>query len=108
MSQALKGYRELAPGGTIRRSEAGHPKTGSWRTEGKPVVDATKCVNCLLCWVNCPDSAIVIDGASFVGFDYDYCKGCALCVEVCPTNAIELADEHLEVSGYGRVQEERV
>jgi len=50
-------------------------------------------VNCLLCWLYCPDSAIVLDGATFAGIDYDYCKGCALCVEVCPVSALAMEPE---------------
>ena len=42
------------------------------------------CVNCLLCWLYCPDSAILLDGETFTGFDLDLCKGCAICAEVCP------------------------
>ena len=41
-------------------------------------------MNCLLCWLYCPDSAIALDGETFTGFDLDYCKGCGICAEVCP------------------------
>jgi 2-oxoacid:acceptor oxidoreductase delta subunit (pyruvate/2-ketoisovalerate family) len=47
-------------------------------------------VNCLLCWLYCPDSAVRIDDGAFLGFDDDYCKGCELCAAVCPTGAIEM------------------
>jgi len=50
-------------------------------------------VNCLLCWLYCPDSAIVLDGTTFAGIDYDFCKGCALCVEVCPVEALSMEPE---------------
>ena len=45
------------------------------------------------CWFYCPDSAIVLDGETFTGFDLDYCKGCAICAEVCPVGAIEMVAE---------------
>ena len=59
----------------------------------QPQVDLSKCVNCLLCWLYCPDSAISLDGATFTGFDLRYCKGCELCAEVCPTGAIAMVEE---------------
>jgi 2-oxoacid:acceptor oxidoreductase delta subunit (pyruvate/2-ketoisovalerate family) len=86
----LSAWRELAPGGAVRPRDARQPRTGSWRTGERPEVDLSKCVNCLLCWLYCPDSAIRLDGTTFVGFDYDYCKGCELCAVACPTGAIEM------------------
>jgi pyruvate ferredoxin oxidoreductase delta subunit len=46
-----------------------------------------------LCWVYCPDSAIVLEGETFTGFDLDFCKGCAICAEVCPVAAIRMVPE---------------
>lgn len=105
MSPRLKRYGELATGGVLPLSHASRPETGGWRTEGKPVVRLDKCVDCLLCWVNCPDSAVLLTGTDFFGFDYDYCKGCALCVEICPVKAIELIAEGVTVPDYGRLEE---
>jgi 2-oxoacid:acceptor oxidoreductase delta subunit (pyruvate/2-ketoisovalerate family) len=68
-------------------------RTGGWRTGVRPEVDVAKCVDCLLCWLYCPDSAIVLDGEVFSGFDYDVCKGCELCAEVCPEDAIVMVAE---------------
>jgi len=68
-------------------------KTGGWRTGVKPEVDLSRCIDCLLCWLYCPDSAIELDGTAFAGFDYDTCKGCEICAEVCPENAIEMVAE---------------
>jgi 2-oxoacid:acceptor oxidoreductase delta subunit (pyruvate/2-ketoisovalerate family) len=56
----------------------------------KPAVDLERCVNCLLCWLYCPDSAVQLDGTTFVGFDYDVCKGCEICSVVCPVDAIAM------------------
>jgi 2-oxoacid:acceptor oxidoreductase delta subunit (pyruvate/2-ketoisovalerate family) len=47
-------------------------------------------VDCLLCWLYCPDSAVELDGTAFAGFDLDVCKGCEICAEMCPTGAIEM------------------
>jgi 2-oxoacid:acceptor oxidoreductase delta subunit (pyruvate/2-ketoisovalerate family) len=69
------------------------PRTGGWRTGVKPEIDLSKCIDCLLCWLWCPDSAVRLDGTAFAGFDYDTCKGCELCATVCPQNAIEMVAE---------------
>lgn len=98
-----RSYRELLPGATILAAEAPRLRTGGWRSGLKPQVDLARCVNCLLCWVYCPDDAIVLEGANFVGFDYDLCKGCELCVEACPTEAIGMVDEATPLPRYGRV-----
>ena len=58
-------------------------KTGTWRTL-RPVHDMDNCTNCLLCWVYCPDSAIIVKDGHWVAFDYDHCKGCGICASVCP------------------------
>ena len=89
----LKPWLELAPGGAARPDEAPRPRTGGWRTGAKPAVDLSRCVNCLLCWLYCPDSAVVLDGETFTGFDLDYCKGCGICAEVCPVDAIAMVSE---------------
>lgn len=86
----LKRWSDLRAGGTVLPAEAVQPRTGGWRTGLKPEVDLSACVNCLLCWLYCPDSAIRLDDATFVGFDDDYCKGCELCAAVCPTGAIRM------------------
>jgi 2-oxoacid:acceptor oxidoreductase delta subunit (pyruvate/2-ketoisovalerate family) len=88
----LKRWQELPAGGVTAPSESEQPTTGDWRTAGRPVPDYSACVNCLLCWLYCPDSAILLDGEIFSGIDYDYCKGCELCVAVCPTAALSMEE----------------
>ena len=89
----LKDWRSLEPGGTVVPGSAPQPRTGGWRTGVKPSVELGKCVDCLLCWLHCPDSAVLLDGSGFGGFDYDHCKGCEICAEVCPTGAIAMVPE---------------
>jgi len=67
-------------------------KTGTWR-DYRPVVKEDKCVKCLLCWLYCPEDAILRREDDMVYVDYDYCKGCGICAEVCPVNAIEMVPE---------------
>jgi len=89
----LTNWEQLAAGGVVVPDEAARPRTGSWRTGVKPEADLSKCVNCLLCWLYCPDSAISLDDAVFTGFDLRYCKGCELCSVVCPTGAVTMVEE---------------
>ncbi len=80
----LKGWRDLHIGGIIvggATSEAFH--TGEWRVQ-RPVVELDKCINCLFCWVYCPDDAVIVEDGKMKGFDYDHCKGCGICAEECP------------------------
>jgi pyruvate ferredoxin oxidoreductase delta subunit len=69
-------------------------KTGDWRSQ-RPIWDAEKCIQCLFCWITCPDSAIKVENEKVTGIDYDYCKGCGICAEVCPprASAIEMVRE---------------
>jgi 2-oxoacid:acceptor oxidoreductase delta subunit (pyruvate/2-ketoisovalerate family) len=89
----LKDWRSLAPGGAVVAAYAPRTRTGGWRTGVRPSVEVASCVNCLLCWLHCPDSAVVLDGTDFAGFDLDYCKGCEICAAVCPVDAIVMIAE---------------
>ena len=88
-----KGWKEIPKGGLIL--EAGNSEkyeTGSWRSL-RPVRDESKCTNCLICWVYCPDSSIVVKDGKIKEIDYDHCKGCGICAAECPVNAIKMKDE---------------
>jgi 2-oxoacid:acceptor oxidoreductase delta subunit (pyruvate/2-ketoisovalerate family) len=89
----LRPSEELLPGGVVRRVEEDRIRTGGWRTGVRPEVELDRCVDCLLCWLYCPDSAIVLEGTHFAGFDLEVCKGCELCSVVCPTGAIAMVAE---------------
>lgn len=58
-------------------------KTGSWRAF-KPVWIEENCIQCLFCWLYCPDMSIKVADGKMIGFDYDYCKGCGVCARECP------------------------
>jgi 2-oxoacid:acceptor oxidoreductase delta subunit (pyruvate/2-ketoisovalerate family) len=89
----LKDWHELPVGGVVERDEELRPRTGNYRTGLRPEADLATCVDCLLCWLYCPDSAIVLEDSHFRGFDLDVCKGCEICSEVCPTGAIAMVAE---------------
>ncbi|HOK22831.1 MAG TPA: 4Fe-4S binding protein [Candidatus Hydrothermia bacterium] len=97
----LKGWKELPEGCYIPNVPTSPDlKTGSWRAS-RPIWDAGKCTNCLLCWLYCPDNAIIlkeVNGNPKVsGINYDYCKGCGICDDVCPpkVDAIYMKKEEL-------------
>lgn len=84
---AFKSWTELQEGGIIPEPSTSLVyRTGSWRLE-RPIFDPQKCVQCLMCWLVCPDSAIVLENGKVVGIDYDHCKGCGLCSLQCPPKA---------------------
>jgi pyruvate ferredoxin oxidoreductase delta subunit len=62
-----------------------------WRTF-RPVIDHEKCVNCLRCFLVCPDGAIDKSEEKLT-IDYDFCKGCGICAVECKFNAIEMVKE---------------
>ncbi len=63
-----------------------------WRSQ-KPVIDQSKCIKCLICWVYCPEPAIYKTPSGLVEINYDYCKGCGICAEECPRKAITMVSE---------------
>jgi len=72
--EAKPGWKSIPIGGILLEpGSALSYKTGAWRAF-RPVVDQSKCINCLLCWIFCPDAAI-IRKEKFVDVNYDYCKG---------------------------------
>ncbi len=66
--------------------------TGGWRFM-RPVYDSEKCTDCMMCWVACPDSSVLVKDGAMVGIDFDHCKGCGLCVKECRFKALEFITE---------------
>ena len=90
---------ELPAGGLLEAGTAEQFKTGPWRSQ-RPVWNKDKCINCLTCWIYCPDAAIKIapdekNNMVIVGIDYDHCKGCGICSRECPPkiSAIKMEEE---------------
>ncbi len=80
----LKGWKEVEPGAVIKEPGSARKfKTGSWRSL-KPRWIPENCINCLLCWIYCPDMAVKVKDGKREDFDYDYCKGCGICALECP------------------------
>ena len=93
MPSELRTWQELPVAGVVEPRADLRPRTGTYRTGVRPAVERARCVDCLLCWIYCPDSAVLLDGAAFGSIDLDHCKGCEICAEVCPTGAIEMVAE---------------
>lgn len=90
---SLKTWKEIPIGGLIL--EAGNAdtyKTGDWRSM-RPIVNQEKCINCLTCWMVCPDSSVIVKDDKMAGYDYDHCKGCGICANECPVKCIEMKPE---------------
>ena len=86
---------ELPEGGMIL--EAGSSRkynTGDWRSM-RPVCDESKCTNCLICWIYCPDNSIIVKDGKRVGFKLTHCKGCVICANHCPVKCIKMVEEGL-------------
>ncbi len=92
------GWKELPEGAVIPGAPTSpEVNTGEWRTGVKPVINLDKCTNCLLCWLYCPDSSVLVKDGKIQGVDYNHCKGCGICAEVCPPRikAIDMVKEEL-------------
>lgn len=91
-----KGWKELNKGDTLQAGTAESFETGDWRSR-KPVWHPETCIQCLICWIHCPDTSITVDKATskMTGFDLKHCKGCGICAQVCPTKtkSITMIDE---------------
>jgi len=70
--------------------------TGGWRSQ-RPVRDDATCTQCLICWIMCPDSAVVVVDEKVTDFKLKQCKGCGVCANQCPVNAIEMVPEGCEL-----------
>ncbi|MFP4250293.1 MAG: 4Fe-4S dicluster-binding protein [Armatimonadota bacterium] len=85
-------WHEMERGGIIPQAgNADEYSVGGWRNE-HPIRDNETCIDCLFCWIYCPDVAVRVKDESVkgLGFDPDHCKGCAICAEVCPVDAIKM------------------
>ncbi len=69
-------------------------ETGDWRSM-RPIYDPEPCIQCRMCWVYCPDSAIEVnDEGEVTGINLFHCKGCGICAFECPADgALEMEHE---------------
>ncbi len=88
-------WHEMVSGGYI--PQAGNAQeyiVSGWRTF-RPVRNDEECIDCLFCWVYCPDNAVRVENESVKGleFDLEHCKGCGICAAVCPKDCIDMVPE---------------
>jgi len=86
-------WRELPIGGVIL--EPGNSiayETGGWRAH-RPIIDMAACTHCMMCWLYCPDMAILTQDRKLQGVDLAHCKGCGICAQVCPVKCITMVEE---------------
>lgn len=90
-----RGWKEIPRGAVIPEpGNAHHYQTGDWRSF-RPIWLKDRCIQCLRCWIMCPDSAIITEDGKVVGIDYSHCKGCGICANECPAkvDAIKMVKE---------------
>ncbi|MCL4458770.1 MAG: 4Fe-4S binding protein [Chloroflexi bacterium] len=68
-------------------------KTGSWRTGTRPAFLQSRCTDCGLCILSCPEGIIFGQGKNTYYADLDYCKGCGICANICPVKDIVMVAE---------------
>jgi pyruvate ferredoxin oxidoreductase delta subunit len=56
----------------------------------RPMIEKSRCTNCKMCSLYCPDGAIDFNR---IEVDLDYCKGCGICARVCPSKVIAMTSE---------------
>ncbi len=89
----LANYKDLVVGDRVIKpgiSEEFH--TGDWRSL-VPIIDSSICIDCLTCWIYCPDNCILIKDDKIEGIKLTHCKGCGICATVCPKKAITMSEE---------------
>ena len=67
-------------------------RTGDWRSQ-RPETDKSKCIKCGVCYLVCPEGAIVLAADGSYDFDLEHCKGCGICATECWTGCIRMIEE---------------
>jgi 2-oxoacid:acceptor oxidoreductase delta subunit (pyruvate/2-ketoisovalerate family) len=99
MSDQEKNWQDLPLGGVIvQAGNAVDYPTGGWRAfrpriEWKESPKAKGCTHCLVCWLYCPDSSMIVRDGELKGVDLEHCKGCGICARVCPVGCITMIEE---------------
>ena len=84
---------EEIPQGYVCKAGTAHEYvTGGWRSK-RPIWDENACKNCMMCFLYCPDSSVLVEDEKMKGFDFMHCKGCGICAKVCPFKAIDMVKE---------------
>lgn len=71
---------------------AGAYTASVWRGQ-RPFWEVERCFKCGICFLSCPDAAIMLQDDGTYGLDPDRCKGCGICAGECPNEAITMKPE---------------
>ena len=97
--KAMPSWQALSPG-LIEFGPLPNEKnvgfTTSFARYLRPTIDKSKCTDCKICSLYCPDGAI---DSNHIEVDLNYCKGCGICARMCPSKAISMVSELLEAEG---------
>ena len=94
----LMNKTEMSQGARADGGSSVEFNTGTWRAM-RPIIEKDKCINCMLCYLYCPDNSITItkEGPNslpvLTGVDLKHCKGCSICAHVCPVKCIHMISE---------------
>ena len=92
----FKGHEQTGFGGALKNIGMG---CGSRRgkmeqhAEGKPEIDAGRCVGCRRCAAQCAHAALSYGADRKAVLDLDRCVGCGRCIAVCNFDAIEAGSD---------------
>ncbi len=84
-------HNDMIIGSRVNGGGAEKFETGDWRSL-TPVVDMEKCIDCMTCWIYCPDSCILVENNKMTGIKLTHCKGCGICAKMCPKDAIVMKE----------------
>jgi pyruvate ferredoxin oxidoreductase delta subunit len=99
MTSSGERWQDLPLGGVIiHGGNAVGYDTGGWRAlrpviEWEATLETRGCTHCLLCWLYCPDSSMIVANGELQGIDLAHCKGCGICARVCPVQCIRMIEE---------------
>jgi pyruvate ferredoxin oxidoreductase delta subunit len=99
-----KFWKTLMPGNV--NGDAGNSLknlTGIMRVGRKPEFNQAACTQCLICWLYCPDNAIIIEKEKVEGINFDYCKGCGICIRECPVNTEDKPLVWIDEKTHGKI-----
>ncbi len=92
----FKGHEEAGFGGAMKNLGMGCGSNDGKREmheEGRPVVDADKCIGCGTCATFCAHEGPQLHGG-IMKIDWDKCMGCGRCIDTCPVGAIRSGQEY--------------
>ena len=88
----FKGHEMMGVGGAVKNigmgcgSRAGKLEMHS---DGKPLLDQSKCIGCGMCRRVCAHGALTLRPDRKMSIDHSVCAGCGRCIGVCPKDALE-------------------